>query len=125
MGFTASNDTAGSDIRHAVEVEINQEVQNMRLPDLPGNDALQDKGDLWKIDFSDFGFSDTCITVEEIGRVSIVEAGNDGWIIDSITTFVIDSNGGSRVLTQDFDVSRLIDGDTTTDSDRRFDLTLT
>ena len=122
MGFTPGNDTADSATRHAVEVKINQEVQNLTLPNLPGNDYLRHKGDLWKIDFSDFGFSETCITVEEIGRVSIVATNNDDWIIDSIATFVIDSNGGSRVLTQDFDVYRRID--TTLDSDRRFDLTL-
>ena len=121
MAFTSNEPDAGADSPHSVEVVINGEVQNMRLYDLPGDDFLQNKGDLWKINFSNFGFSDTCITIEEIDRVSIVGLSGDDWIIDSIATFVIYSNGHSRVLTQDFNVRRRIDGDSTV-ANRRFDL---
>ena len=83
----------------------------------------KNKGDLWKIDFSDFGFTDGCITIGEISGVSIVENGNDGWNIDSIVTLVKDDDGGVEVLTQDLDVFRWIDGDDLPQY-RRFDLTL-
>ena len=121
MAFTTNDPNAGSDTSHSVEVEINAEVQILKLDDLPGDDYFPDKGDLWKIAFSRFGFSDICITIEEIDRVSIIGTNSDGWIIDSIATFVIYPNGDSRALTQDFDVRRRIDGDTTA-FDRRFDL---
>ena len=115
--------SAGSDGDHSVEVAVDQEVQHVILPDLPGDDYSRHKGDLWKINFSAFGFLDLCITIGKIRRVSILGTHYDGWNIDSITTFVIYTNG-SRVLTQDFDVNRWIDGDEDV-SYRRFDLTLT
>ena len=121
MAFTSNDPNAGSDSAHSVEVEINREIQILQLYNIPGDTYLQNKGDLWKIDFSDFGFSETCITIEEIDRVSIIGTSTDGWIIDSIATFVIYSNGDSKVLTQDFDVRRRVDSDTTA-FDRRFDL---
>ena len=71
----------------------------------------KNKGDLWKIDFSDFGFTDGCITIGEISGVSIVENGNDGWNIDSIVTLVKDDECGVEVLTLDLDVFRWVDGD--------------
>ena len=123
LAFTSSmHQFAGSDGDHSVEIAANQEVHHVILPDLLGDDYSRHKGDLWKINFSDFGFSDSCITIEEISRVSILATHNDGWNIDSITTFVIYTNG-SRVLTQDFDVHRWIDGNADI-SYRRFDLTL-
>lgn len=64
----------------------------------------KNKGDLWKINFSDFGFTDGCITIGEISGASIVENSNDGWNIDSIVTLVKDNRGGVEVLTQDLDV---------------------
>ena len=121
MAFTSDENDAGSDDAQSVEVEINGEVRPMQLPSLPGDDYLRNKGDLWKIDFSNFGFSDTCVTIEEINRVSIIAINTDGWIIDSIATFVIYSNGYSRALTQDFDVRRRIDSNMN-EFDRRFDL---
>lgn len=83
---------------------------------------LENKGDLWKINFLDFHFTDSCITIGKISGVSIVENGDDGWNIDSIVTLVKDSHGGVQVLTQDLDVYRWIDGDDLP-SYRRFDLT--
>lgn len=124
MAFTPNEPEANSGTVHSVEVEINQEEQQiLTLPNLPGDDYLEHKGDLWKLSFSDFGFSDTCITIEEISRVSIIASGIDNWIIESIVTFVLYSNGGSQVLTQDFDVYRLIDVNSADISDRQFDLT--
>jgi hypothetical protein len=55
--------------------------------------------------------------------VSIVENGNDGWNIDSITTLLKDNRGGVELLTQDLDVFRWIDGDDLQQY-RRFDITL-
>ena len=55
--------------------------------------------------------------------MSIVENGNDGWNIESIVTLVSDPTNKVQVLTQNFHVNRLIDGDGDT-SHRRFALTL-
>ena len=122
MAFTSGINNAGSDTHHTVEVQASGHVRNLRLYNRPGNDMLEHKGDLWKINFSDFHFTDQCIRIEEIRRVSILEAANDGWNIDSIVTLVKDSQGGIQVLTQDLDVNRWIDGDRH-HSHRRFELT--
>ena len=123
MAFTSGVEYAESDTSHSVEVQItNGEVHNIQLYDRPGDDYALHKGDLWKIDFSTFGFTVRCIRLSEIQQVSIVESGNDGWNIDSIVTLVRDSANRAEVVTQDLNVNRWIDGD---DANffRRFDLT--
>ena len=123
MAFTSGVDDAGSDTSHIVEVQAAGQVRSVVLYDRPGDDMQKNKGDLWKIDFSDFHFTVGCITIDEINGVSIVENGNDGWNIDSIVTMVKDDDGGVEALTQDLDVFCWIDGDDLPQY-RRFDLTL-
>jgi hypothetical protein len=123
MAFTSGIDNAGSDTSHIIEVQAAVQVRSLVLYDRPGDDMQKNKGDLWKIDFSDFQFTDGCITIGEISGASIVENGNDGWNIDSIATLVRDNRGGVEILTQDLDVFRWIDGDDLPQY-RRFDLTL-
>ena len=108
MAFTSGVASAGSNSHHSVEILSNGVVRHMRLYDRPGDDMLSHKGDLWKINFSNFHFSDPCITLGEIQSVSIIESNNDGWNIDSIVTLVKDSGDGIQVLTQDLDVNRWI-----------------
>ena len=76
MAFTSGVDDAGSDSSHIIEVQTIGQVRNLVLYDRPGDDMQNIKGDLWKINFSDFGFTDGCITISEISGVSIVENGN-------------------------------------------------
>ena len=64
MAFTSGISNAGSDTSHTVEVQASGHVRNLRLYDRPGNDMLEHKGDLWKINFSDFHFTDQCIRIE-------------------------------------------------------------
>ena len=122
MAFTSDVSSGGSDTSHTVEVQTSGQVRNLRLYNRPGDDMLAHKGDLWKINFSDFHFPNSCIRINEIRRVAILEAANDGWNIDSIVTLVKDSYGGIQVLTQDLDVNRWIDGNGHY-SHRRFELT--
>ncbi len=123
MAFTSAIRHGGSDAGHAVEIVIaGHHVRNVRLYDRPGDDMLQHKGDLWKINFSAFGFPDACIRISEIIRVSIIESSNDGWNIESIVTLVKDSGGRIGTLTQNLDVNRWIDGDGH-HTHRRFELT--
>lgn len=72
--------------------------------------------------FPTFGFTDDCITIEEIQGVAIISKSNDGWNIDSIVTLVSDSSGGVQVLTHDLDLDRWIDGNGPS-SQQRFNLT--
>ena len=122
MAFTSGLENAESDTRHTVEIQASGEVQQQQLHDRPGDDYTSNKGDLWKMNISTFGFRDVCITLSEIQRVSIVASGNDGWNIDSIVTLIKDSAGGIQILSQDLDVNRWIDGDSV-DSHKRFNLT--
>ena len=75
------------------------------------------------MNFTDFHFPDTCITIGDIRKVFIIEGSTDGWNIDSITTLVKDSLGGIQLLTRDLDVNRWVDGDSDY-TRRRFELTL-
>ena len=110
MAFTSGASDAGSDSTHVVEVQLTSgQVRCLPLYDRPGDDMLSHKGDLWKISFTDFHFTDGCITIQEISGVAIKEGGNDGWQIDSIATFVKDVYGGSQLLTQNLDAFRWID----------------
>ena len=84
----------------------------------------QHRGDLWKIAFSNFHFTDTCITIGEIRTVSIIERNDDGWNIDSIVTLVKDADGGIQTLTQDLDAFRWTTGDADQPR-RRFGFTFT
>ncbi len=127
MAFTSGIHSAESNAEstggHAVEIVITgHHARNVRLYNRPGDDMMLHKGDLWKINITDFHFPDSCINITEIQRVSIIETDFDGWNIESIVTLVKDSGGGVQMLTQNLDVNRWIDGDGHYTS-RRFELT--
>ena len=121
IAFTSGMENAQSGTSHSVQIQLNGVVQTSLLYDRAGDDYQLNKGDLWDISFSTFGFSDSCITITEIQRVSIVESGNDGWNIETILTLVSDSRN-LQVLTQDFGANHWIDGDHPSLAYRRFDL---
>lgn len=121
MAFTSGVRHGGSDTAHAIQIVARGLVRDATLYNLPGDDMLANKGDLWNIPFSHFHF-DRCITIGDIHSVSIIEDNNDGWHIESVATFVSDSSG-VQVLTQDFGANRWIDGNGHY-SHRRFQLTL-
>ena len=121
IAFTSGITNGQSDTSHSIQLESNGVVQTVSLIyNRPGDDYQSHKGDLWSMRFSSFHFSDSCIRIPEIQRVSLVESGNDGWNIQTIVTLVSGSNR-LQVLTQDFSVNRWIDGDRGA-SYRRFDL---
>ena len=122
MAFTSGVSGGGSDAGHSVELHTCDQTRNLQLPNLPGDDYLSNKGDLWKLNISDFLFTGSCITLSDIKRVSIIERSNDGWHIESIATFVLDTKTNTQILTQDLDVNKWIDGDSLA-SKRRLELT--
>ena len=121
MAFTSGRKSAGSDSDHTVEIRAGGYVRKLRLYDRPENDYSKHKGDLWKYNIASNHFPFSCLTIRKIKRVSIIESGNDGWNIDSIVTLV-GSRGRFKVLTQDLDVYRWIDG-TGHPTHKRFGLT--
>ena len=121
MAFTSGRKNAGSDSDHTIEILAAGYVRNLRLYDRPGNDYSKHKGDLWKYNIASFHFPFSCVTISNIKKVSIIESGNDGWNIDSIVTLV-GADGRFKVLTQDLDVYRWIDGNGH-HTHRRFTLT--
>ena len=121
MAFTSGVPNAGSDDNHGIQLQVHGQVQNLLLFDRPGDDALENKGDLWRFQISSFNFADSCITIGEIEGVAIIERSSDGWNIESIVTVVRDSLGGVGVLTHDFHVNRWVDDQ---DSRRHFPLTI-
>ena len=121
IAFTSGIINGQSDTDHSIQLESNGVVRTVLLYNRPGDDYQSHKGDLWNMQFSSFHFSDSCIRISEIQRVSLVESSNDGWNIQTIITLVSAGSNRLQVLTQDFNVNRWIDGDRDL-SYRRFDL---
>ena len=126
MAFTSGLSDAGSDTDFSVQIQLNGQVRTSLLYDRLGNDFQYNKGDLWELLFSGFGFSENCIKISEIERISIVDSGieSDDWNIETIVTLVDDSSNNYQVLTHDFDVNHWINGHSTDSEHRRFDLNL-
>ena len=110
MGFTSGLQDAQSHHSPYLQISLkNNEEGTVIFPDNPG-DMVQNKGDLWEINKSSFGFSVTCVTKKDIHSVTIKQGGNDGWNIKSIAT-MIRSGSKFQILTADMNVNRWIDGD--------------
>ena len=123
IAFTSNLQHAGSNSGHSIEIQASGAVRSRRLYDRPGDDMLENKGDLWEYSLSSFGFPDSCIRISEIQSVSIIERSDDGWNIASVVTLVRDSHNNVGVLTEDFNVNRWIDGNDH-HTHRRFELHL-
>ena len=108
MAFTSNEVFAGSDDSPAVELEARNSSKSVILYDLPKNDFSRGKGDLWRIDISDFQF-EGCIRVDDITGIAIVPVDTDAWNIDSIVTFVENYDGKFQLVSQDIDVYRWVD----------------
>ncbi len=121
LAFTSTVKDGGSDQSKQVELTIGCVAKKRTLYDRVGDDMLSNKGDLWKMNISDFS-SCSCVKLGDIQRVAIVTASNDGWNIDSIVTMVTDVNGKAFILTQDLDVFRWVDGNDKPEY-KRFNLT--
>ena len=122
LAFTSGLSYAGSDDCPKIEIQAGGHIRSLNLPDLPGNEHQKNKGDLWKIEISDFSFPG-CITTRDIEKISIEEDGNDGWNIDSIVTFFKSNPDSYQLASVDFDENRWIDGDQEV-SEERFELNL-
>ena len=114
MAFTSDLSGAGSDSQFSVRIQLNEDVQTVFLYDRPGVDYRANEGDLWYFLFSNLGFSERCISILDIERVSIIWSGHDDdadWNIETIVTLVGDLSNNYQLLTHDFDVNRWIIGD--------------
>ncbi len=109
LAFTSDLDHAGSDKSHEVAMSVNGIVGSTILPNLPGDDYLKNKGDLWKLGISSHFHFKGCVKKGAIDWIDVVEHSNDGWNIDSIVTFLRDGSS-YEVATIDFNVYRWIDG---------------
>ena len=123
MGFTSDLVNADSDVRHRVKVTLtNGESGTKRLPNLPGDDYLMNKGDLWTISFRTHLDFTSCVMKSDIQSIAIKQGGNDDWNIKTIVTFV-GSGDDYELATTDFNVNRWIDSDGD-ESHRLFELNL-
>ena len=127
LAFTSGVGAAQTAGSHEVELRAASQTRHVALPDRPVDDYTPNKGDLWKIPISDFGFSlpGQCIQLTDVEEISINERHNDGWNIDSIVTFLRSGNStyDFHLASVDIDVFRWIDGDST-HAKRRFELNL-
>ena len=107
MAFTSGLSGAESDSDFSVRIQLNEDVQTVLLYNRPGDDYEANKGDLWDFFLSNFSFSESCISLSDIQRVSIFLSGyDDDWNVETIVTIVGDSsNNNYQLLTHDFDVN--------------------
>ena len=111
MGYTSSRPGGGADYRHRIELRAKGITKTKILPDLPGDDYLTSKGDLWKLSIEDyFGFTG-CITKKDIQSIALLAGSNDGWHIDSVVTYVAVNEFNWELSTVDLDANRWVDGD--------------
>ena len=89
--------------------------------DLPGDDRMYRKGDLWKFSMSAFHGIPSCVRKSSISEIAIEEYTNDGWNIDSVIT-IFKAGSTYEVATMDMDAYQWVDGDHHP-SRRRFVLT--
>ena len=122
MAFTSGVADAQSDKGHSVQIRAAGQTRSALLPNLPGDDYYQHKGDLWKMSFSSHFHFNGCIHVQDIEDIAIEEHSNDGWHIESIVTF-LRSGGYYQLASVNMEVNRWIDGDGHYSS-VRFDLNL-
>ena len=123
MAFTGGTQNALTNHPPFIQLTVGGEIGMVQLPEVTGLEFQNDKGDLWAIDLNDFGLSSACIRQRDIEGIAVVEGGTDGWLIDSIVTFLLDEDGNFTLLSRDIDVDRWIDGNGG-DERKRFDLTL-
>ena len=119
MAFTGGTPNSHSTNTALIELIVDGEIRQTSLPAPPDQ---RNKGDIWKIDLAEFGFSEMCIKTWDVEGIAVVEDGYDGWLIDSIVTF-LRNDGGFSLLSSDIDAFRWVDRNSGTDN-MRFDLTL-
>ena len=111
MAHTSNKPRAGANAHHKIRLQAKHLSSTRTLPDLPGNDYLENKGDLWKLHLKDFFGFTTCITITDIQEISILQGNNDEWNIESIVTFAVVSQSEWEMTSADFNVFEWIDGD--------------
>ncbi len=104
---------AGTDHFHRLELELHSgSTYTATLYDIDPNIDQNTKGksDYWKLSIY-FGFGlVSCLSWSDIQSISVLEGGNDGWLIDSFVTVLKGVYGGERILSIDVEAHRWIDG---------------
>jgi hypothetical protein len=123
MAFTGGSEFALTNDPPYIELTVGDETIAVQLPIVTGLEFQIFKGDIWVIDLAQFGFTDACITQWDVDGIAVLEGGTDGWLINSIVTFLLDDDGSYSLLSSDIDVDVWIDGNSG-EEQQRFDLTL-
>ena len=124
MAFTDEATNSFTSDFPTIELTVDEETQSVQLPGLEGLSFTINKGDLFTIELSDFGFEADCIKKWDVDEVAVVAGGTDGWLIDSIVTFLrAEEDASFTLLTSDIAVDQWIDGNGGP-SQRRLDLTI-
>ena len=89
MAYTSDIPSAGADAPHKIRFQAKEWSSIKTLPDLPQDDFLAHKGDLWKLNLRNFFGFTTCVTMNDIQQIAILQGNNDGWNIESIVTFAV------------------------------------
>jgi len=123
MAFTSGKSNAGTDDRKCIQLVVDGQPKLKTLPNLKGNDYQSNKGDLWKLSLKDFFGFTNCTKARDIEEISIVNAGSNGWNIDSIVTFAVHDKHTYQLSSVNLDVFRWVDSDNA--YEKVFPLTLT
>lgn len=117
---TTGGTGGGTNQVHKIELELDSgSTFDANLYDQVNTDqATIGKSDFWELSlFSDFGIPSAhsswplCVKRLDIKSLTIKEAGNDGWLIDSVVTIMESAYGDHRMFTFDKGEHRWIDQD--------------
>ena len=111
IAFTTGARNAGADKHHRIELRAKGVTKVKQLPNLPGDDYLESKGDLWKLSIEHYFGLRGCITKRDIQGIALLSGNNDGWHIDSMITYVAVNQCIWELSSVDLDANRWIDGD--------------
>ena len=118
MLYTSDLRDTGAGDPHRIRLQVKGSASTRILPHLLGSRV----GDIWKLHLTDFFGFTGCITINDIDRISILKSSSNGWNIESIVTFAVDSEYW-ELTSADFNVIQWIDGDSE-DECKEFTLTL-
>ena len=109
MAYTSDLSRADSSDSKIILLRVNGSQSQKILPNLPGDDYERNKGDLWKLSIPAFFGFPGCVTAKDVKTIGIINAGSDGWNIDSIVTFLVADQHHYQLSSVDLDIYQWID----------------
>ena len=111
MAYTSDLHNSQSTTQHQIRLQAKGIGSTQILPDLPNGNFEQETADQWKLGIKDFFHFNSCITLNDIESITIIQGSNDGWNIGSIATFAVTDSECWELISSDYSINQWVDGD--------------